>query len=43
MDSSVIRRLISLGVPVRYAKKIGIFELTEKPHSNFNDVKLRMR
>jgi hypothetical protein len=40
MDSNVIGRSISLGVSRPYAERIGIFDLTEKSHGNFNGVGL---
>ena len=40
MDSNVIGRSISLGVSRPFAERIGIFDLTEKSHGNFNGVGL---
>lgn len=40
MDSNVIGRSISLGVSRPYAERIGVFDLTEKSHGNFNGVGL---
>jgi hypothetical protein len=40
MDSNVIGRSASLGVSGPYAERIGIFDLTEKTHGNFNGVGL---
>lgn len=40
MDSNVIGRSISLGVSKPFAERIGIFDLTEKSHGNFNGVAL---
>lgn len=40
MDSNVIGRSISLGVSKPFAERIGIFDLTEKSHGNFNGVGL---
>ena len=40
MDSNVIGRSISLGVSKPFAERIGVFDLTEKSHGNFNGVGL---
>lgn len=40
MDSNVIGRSISLGVSAPFAERIGILDLTEKSHGNFNGVGL---
>jgi hypothetical protein len=40
MDSNVIGRSISLGVSQPFAERIGVFDLTEKSHGNFNGVGL---
>jgi hypothetical protein len=40
MDSNVIGRSISLGVSKPFAERIGIFDLTDKSHGNFNGVGL---
>ena len=40
MDSNVIGRSISLGVSRPFAERIGVFDLTEKSHGNFNGVGL---
>jgi hypothetical protein len=40
MDSNVIGRSISLGVSKPFAERVGVFDLTEKSHGNFNGVGL---
>ncbi|MEI6102061.1 MAG: hypothetical protein WCP73_09500, partial [Eubacteriales bacterium] len=40
MDSNVIGRSISMGVSKPFAERIGIFDLTDKSHGNFNGVGL---
>ena len=40
MDSNVIGKSISLGVSKPFAERIGVFDLTEKSHGNFNGVAL---
>jgi len=40
MDSNVIGRSASLGISKPYAERIGILDLTEKTHGNFNGVGL---
>jgi len=40
MDSNVIGRSISMGMSNPFAERIGILDLTEKSHGNFNGVGL---
>ncbi len=40
MDSNVIGRSISLGTSKPFAERIGVFDLTNKSHGNFNGVAL---
>ena len=40
MDSNVIGRSISLGISKPFAERIGVFDLTNKSHGNFNGIAL---
>jgi hypothetical protein len=40
MDSNVIGRSISLGTSKPFAERIGVFDLTNKSHGNFNGIAL---